>query len=40
MVSTILTAGMASFAKLNEIEILAMLIGSVCHDFKHDGFNN
>jgi hypothetical protein len=40
MSSTILDAGMSKFANLNEIDLLAVIIGAFCHDFKHDGFNN
>lgn len=40
MSSTILEAGIKTFAKLNEIDLLATIIGAFCHDFKHDGYNN
>ena len=32
--------GLLSLADLDELDVLSMLIGSVCHDFAHDGLNN
>lgn len=40
MSSTIMAGGMAQIAQLNDLEVLAVLIGAACHDFGHDGFNN
>jgi hypothetical protein len=32
--------GLTEVGKLNEFDLLSIIIGSVCHDFAHDGFNN
>ena len=32
--------GLRELAKLNELDLLSILIGSVCHDLGHDGFTN
>jgi hypothetical protein len=40
MTSAILNAGLKNFSQIDEIDAVAVLIGAVCHDFKHDGFNN
>lgn len=32
--------GLTEVGKLNEFDLLSIIIGSVCHDFGHDGFNN
>ena len=42
MANTILQGeqGLASRAHLTEIDCLAVLIGAVCHDYKHDGYTN
>ena len=28
------------FAALTELDVLSVVIASVCHDYGHDGFNN
>ena len=38
--SGILRAGMSEELKLDNLEIVAVLLGGLCHDFKHDGFTN
>ena len=36
-----LTKGdMINFAKLSDLDILSVIISSVCHDYGHDGLNN
>lgn len=41
MMFVILMQGnLINIAKLNELDVLAILTSSVCHDFAHDGFNN
>ena len=32
--------GLQQLANLNQLDLLSIVIGSVCHDFAHDGFNN
>ena len=34
------SGGIIEKAELNSIDTLSFLMAAVCHDFKHDGFNN
>ncbi len=36
----ILNSGLKQCANLNEYDNLSILVAALCHDFKHDGFNN
>mmetsp|Transcript_21738 Transcript_21738/g.15572 ORF Transcript_21738/g.15572 Transcript_21738/m.15572 type:complete len:146 (+) Transcript_21738:978-1415(+) len=38
--SIISQGNLVDVTRLNSLDLLSMLIGSVCHDFDHDGFNN
>lgn len=31
---------MKAFANLSPLDLTCALISAICHDFKHDGFNN
>ncbi len=32
--------GLLELGDFNELDLLSILIGCVCHDFAHDGLNN
>lgn len=34
------TQGLSKFAQFNDFDTLALLVAALCHDVKHDGFNN
>jgi hypothetical protein len=36
----ILNSGLKALANLDDYDSLSVLVAALCHDFKHDGFNN
>lgn len=40
MSQIIFSAGMTEFADLSQLDVTCALIAAICHDYKHDGFNN
>jgi len=40
MSQIIFSSGMSEFANLSHLDVTCALIAAICHDYKHDGYNN